>query len=511
VFDMERFFHARFSGGTTETFGDARVSLGNRERSVFADWNWDGEQLTLTNDRYGFYPIYYFRRDSEFAVSPSISNLLQLVGGVEFDDNAFSIFLRSGYVIAEDTLFKSIRAVPAGSTLTWRHGDLKIDSAGIITQKALDIGRSEAVQTYADLFQRSVEKTLPRNDDFFVPLSGGRDSRHILFAVRKANRKPTCLTILHPPPRPDEDVRVSRQICETLKLEHVLLAQTRSRFESEIRKNEITGFCAYEHGWFWPLADFIGDRRVPVYDGIAGDVLSAGLFLTEERFRLFEQNRLEELAQNILPAEAYLPKLLSRAAYRAFSREKAVAHLVTELSRHANQPNPVGSFCFWNRTRRCVALSPFRLLGNGANIITPFLDADLFDFLSALPAEIMVDHRFHTDTIAFAFPEYAHLPYEDKEAPPVRDHTLFKALSRDIYGYSTTERAHEVTNPFFFLSRHLRALVDRSYSLATAEFGTQAIHLLQLERWGTKTPVSVGRAPDARARVLPSRDAGMTA
>src|SRR3954462_8076433 len=104
---MERFFHARFSGGTTETFGDARVSLGNRAGTVFADWNWDGEQLTLTNDRYGFYPIYYFRRDSEFAVSPSISKLLELVGDLELDDSAFSVFLRSGYVIAEDTLFKS--------------------------------------------------------------------------------------------------------------------------------------------------------------------------------------------------------------------------------------------------------------------------------------------------------------------------------------------------------------------------------------------------------------------
>ena len=113
---MERFFHARCSGGTTETFGDAWVSLGNRERSVFAQWNWDGEQLTLTNDRYGFYPIYYFRRDNEFAASPSITRLLQLVGDIEFDDNAFSVFLRSGYVIAEDTLFRSIRALPAGST-----------------------------------------------------------------------------------------------------------------------------------------------------------------------------------------------------------------------------------------------------------------------------------------------------------------------------------------------------------------------------------------------------------
>src|SRR3954454_854246 len=127
---MDQFFHARFSGEGTETFGDARVSLGNRACGAFAEWNWSGQQLTLTNDRYGFSPIYYFRRDNEFAVSPSISKLLELVGDVELDDKAFSVFLRLGWLIADGTPFRSIRAVPPGSTLTWQRGKLKIDSAG---------------------------------------------------------------------------------------------------------------------------------------------------------------------------------------------------------------------------------------------------------------------------------------------------------------------------------------------------------------------------------------------
>ena len=308
---MDQLFHGRFSGEATKTFGNERVSLGNRACSVFAEWHWDGERLTLTNDRYGFFPIYYFQRDNEFAVSPAISRLLELAGDVEFDDHAFSVFLRFGYLIGQDTLFRSIRAVPAGSTLTWQRGHLKIESTGIIDRKTLTISRVEAVETYSALFQRSIERTLPPNDDFFVPLSGGRDSRHILFAVRKANRKPTCLTLIHEPPRPNEDARIATQICETLKLDHVVLDQPGSRFDSEIRKNELSGFCATEHGWFLPLGDFVRERGRPVYDGIAGDVLTGGLFLTEERLRLYEQGRLEELADKILEPEGYLPKFLS--------------------------------------------------------------------------------------------------------------------------------------------------------------------------------------------------------
>ena len=142
LLDMDQVFHARFSDEATQTSGDPRVSLGNRASGVFAEWNWDGQQLTLTNDRYGFFPIYYFRRENEVAVSPSIRKLLELAGDVEFDDNAFSVFLRFGYLIAEDTLFKSIRAVPAGSTLTWHRGHLKIESTGIINKKPLTIARS---------------------------------------------------------------------------------------------------------------------------------------------------------------------------------------------------------------------------------------------------------------------------------------------------------------------------------------------------------------------------------
>ena len=479
---MSQVFHARFSRDATETFGDARVSLGNRACGVFAEWNWDGEQLTLINDRYGFFPIYYFRGENEVAVSPSISKLVELLDDVEFDDNAFSVFLRFGYLIAEDTLFKSIRAVPPGSTLTWQRGRLKIESTGIINPKPLAIPRAEAVETYATLFQRSIERTLPPNDDFFVPLSGGRDSRHILFAVCKANRKPTCLTLIHPPPRANEDARISQQICETLKLDHVLIEQSRSRFEGEIRKNERIGFCATEHGWFSPLGDFVEQRGLPVYDGIAGDVLTGGRFLTEERLRLYDQNKLEELADKILAPEGYLPKILSRAAYRDFTRDKAVAHLVEELARHTHQPNPVGSFRFWNRARRCIALSPFRLLGDGAKVITPYLDADVFDFLSALPGQMLVDRRFHTDTISFAFPKYAEIPYEDNAPPPVLDFSRFRAFSRDIVRYSATKRHRQLTNSFFFLSRHLRALIDKTYSRAAVEFGEQAILLMQLER-----------------------------
>ncbi|HSK73909.1 MAG TPA: asparagine synthetase B family protein [Pyrinomonadaceae bacterium] len=479
---MEKYFFAEKGNGEIKVSGNLQAEFGSHDR-VFAGWNWNGENLTVTNDRYGFYPMFYAEDKGKFAVSPSLTKLIELGFSQDFDEDAFSVFLRFGWFIGEDTMFNSIRALPPSSVLTWQDGKLKISSKGIFTNKTSDISRGQAIKIYADLFQKAVEKTLPETGDFVVPLSGGRDSRHILFALNKANRKPAaCLTILHPPPRPNEDAKIAARICQTLGIKHQLLPQSDSRLDSEKRKNYLTGFSVFEHGWFLPLSDFVKGKRNIVYDGIAGDVLSAGLFLDEARLRLFEEGKFENLADKLMEAEGYLPALLTKENYQRFSREKAIRHLIKELERHADAPNPVGSFYFWNRTRRCIAPSPFRLLPDSTEILMPYLDKDVFDFLSSLPARMLLDHNFHTETIAFAYPEYASIPYEDKSSPPIMDTAHFRNYSREILLYALTKRKKKLVNRNILLSRCLRGMFDSGYSRNVIDFGELAIILLQLER-----------------------------
>ena len=149
------------------------------------------------------------------------------------------------------------------------------------------------------------------------------------------------------------------------------------------------------------------------------NVLSAGLFLDREHLDMFQNEAFDQLAESVLGPEGYIPRLLSTSSLERFSRAKAVAKLKAELVTHASAPNPVGSFYFWNRTRRCVALSPFRLLRDTPNLITPFLEHKLFDLLSSLPAEHFLDHSFHTEAISRAYPELSDLAYEDKSQKPI--------------------------------------------------------------------------------------------
>jgi hypothetical protein len=187
-------------------------------------------------------------------------------------------------------------------------------------------------------------------------------------------------------------------------------------FDAETRKNIATGFCADEHAWFDVVAAFLSDGFDTVYDGIGGDVLSAGLYLTPGRIEQQKASRYQALAEDFLIPRyaATLSRLLTRESRIALSRAAARERIAAELATHADAANPIGSFCFWNRTRREVALAPYAMGPAAATVYAPFLDRDLYDLLASLPAETQLDRSFHTDAITRAFPLHAGLAFERK-------------------------------------------------------------------------------------------------
>jgi hypothetical protein len=182
------------------------------------------------------------------------------------------------------------------------------------------------------------------DDDFTVLLSGGRDSRHILLELCEQRRAPRlCVTARLYPPRADEDVRIAGMLTSVLGLRHVVL-ELAERFDAELNKNLATGFCSDEHTWALVLVDCLRDSAGAVFDGLAGDVLSAGLFLDRKRVALPIEGRFQDLAELIVPrsnertlAHALRPRLGARS--RALASVERVA---TELERHAEAANPIG-------------------------------------------------------------------------------------------------------------------------------------------------------------------------
>jgi asparagine synthase (glutamine-hydrolysing) len=404
-------------GDGYEVVGDTQVELGRRTETggVFAAWSWDGHELRLENDRYGLFPVFYAAGGDRIAVSDSLVELIRRGDAHRLDVDALNVFHRLGFFLGEDTPLADARALPPSAVLVWK-GELSVEGKRELGGH-LDLTREEAIAGYAEVFRAAVGRLLT-DEPFALPLSGGRDSRHIFLELVAAGCRPEY-TLTGRNWRGTQfdtnDDEVARTLSRDLGLRHVEVPRLESRAEAEVRKNLLTHFCADEHAWLVPIGDALVDVEV-FYDGLAGGVLSAGDFESPLTAELAAKGRLEELADAILaswgdsPAESLEFGLAEgRSPWELYDLRRQ--RVVQELEAVAETANPVAHFYFHNRTRREVALAPFGVLGTKAHALCPYIDHDVVAFLLSLPDDLMADGSFHTDTIAFAHPGYADRPY----------------------------------------------------------------------------------------------------
>jgi hypothetical protein len=447
---------------------------------VFAEWDWDGSRLRIESDRYGFYPLFYYGSENEVAVSTSILRLLSLGAPAALDYGALSVYMRLGFMLAEDTPFAAIRALPPSATLDWTAGCLSV-KGGFWTPREQNLGRDAAIDAYICLFRNAVRKRPPTHGDFCIALTGGRDSRHILFELCAQGHKPNfCVTTKHFPPRPNEDIRVAAEVTQAVGLKHVVLSQSQDRFAIELRKNLMTSFCSDEHQWSFVMADYLGGKVGCLYDGIGGDVLSQSRLQKQDHLSYFQAGDFIGLANSFLGAREPLPRLVRPEEHRRMCRDLAVERLSSEFRRHAESPNPIGSFYFWNRTRREISLIPYCILRSINTVFSPFLDRELFDFLSSLPGSSVVGADLHTEVIRRAYPKYAHIGFEDPNARPCPDFAFFGAWARKALQY-VLKHDSKFVRKTYVVPRLIRCMVDKRYSPSISWIAPMTTYLLQLE------------------------------
>lgn len=323
--------------------------------------------------------------------------------------------MRLGFFLASDTPFAGIKAVPPNARLRWNRDGLSIDSKPPMPDRVASIGRDEAMVVYQELFTAAIRRRSP-DGVFGSLLSGGRDSRKILFELLNQHKKPDLVATLDL--ANSSDANVSSEIAQAFGLHHLRVPALADSVASEIRRVRETQRCADEHGWMLGLNDALKGRAAILYDGLGGDVLSAGLFLHPRPLELMRSGQFVALARHLI-AEESVSSFIGQVFLgdsRLFTEEAAVHTLAKELKHHADAPNPIGSFYFWNRTRRKIALSPFSILAD-FKVYVPFLDHELFDFLASLPAEYFLDHTFHDQTIARSYPQWSHFRYSAKAQP----------------------------------------------------------------------------------------------
>jgi asparagine synthase (glutamine-hydrolysing) len=381
----------------------------DRSQGLYCEWRWDGKRLQALTDPLGFFPLFYHVNGSSVMVSPSLETLLQNGAPAELDAVALGVFTAFGFFLGEDTPFAQIKVLPPGGRLVW-DGELRLTGEPWCA-RAESLGQEAAVEGFVDLARQAVRRRLPSGRRCALPLSGGRDSRYLLFSLLEAGEKPDfCITGGRYPPFTDDDVEIAAMVARELSLRHVVVPPPLRRVVAETRRIRKTHFLTDEHAWLFSVVDALRqDGAETSYDGIGGDVLT-GLFLKLKWRPSYEAGRLDEATEQILDRLPVLAPTIPLDGPVSFPRDDVAARIQKELRRHAHTPNPVTQFMFWNRTRREIALVPACMLA-GITSYCPFLDTDFYTFLSALGPEVTGSHTIHDRAFHAAFPRYAHLPF----------------------------------------------------------------------------------------------------
>lgn len=483
----------KVTGARSASFGvKIKAETGNPE-GVFAEWGWNGRNLIVNNDRYGFYPIYYTYEKDSIILSPSIPVILRECSVVEIDFAALSVFLRLGFYVGNDTPFLNIKAIPPNCEMTWPGIEPNVAKGhGPISSNQIMLSQNEAVEMYCSLFQKSIERRAPQSEDYSMPLSGGRDSRHIALELCKQGYKPRAFVTseLYEDYSDTEDPKIAGILAKELDVDHVIVKQERKLVDAEYRKNFLTGLCADEHAWYLQVSDALASLTKITYDGIAGGMLSKGVgsFPSETTVNIFSSGNKSAIARHIVMAgdiRSRFNEVASRALFkkRIFDKitvDVAVERVIKEVEPHLEAVNPPRSFYFWNRTRREVALCPFNLLPQDMVVHTPYLDCNLFDFLSRLPPQITSGREFHDKVIAYAYPQYSGIPYATNVVSNELDQSHFVDFARWISRNFLGTRFILLKNIDVNL-RMLKFLIDKRYAALSSWYIFQLLYLLQLE------------------------------
>ncbi len=438
----------------------------NGERDgIYGEWHWNGEKLRAQVDRLGMFPLFYCELPNGIAISTSISELIKAGADPEIDWAALQLLFRMGFGVGCDTVFRAIKAFPVGGKLTWTPGSLEVTEC-YPEIKINPVSREEAIDGYIDLFRSAMKRRIVEGAPIKLPLSGGRDSRHILLELVRLGLPPECCyTSCYSTMR--DDVEVARQLCSAVGVPHI---QTRSPenediVRADLEKNELTSFQALEHGWVWLVAQSMADSEAVIYDGIAGDVLSAGLFHNDENSRLYREGRFDDLARRLAPERPLV--LLPRHWREAVAAVDPYPALIKELRRYRDAWNPMMLFFLYNRSRRAVTVLSNLWEQVSRAVYVPFLDRDVFDFLAGLPEAMFADKTFHTQTIVRGYPEIGGMAFA-KKTPTPRD------LQRR-YASQGLQFAIRASSP---LVDRLAVLPRLGRSLFSRRYGQEAIWVL---------------------------------
>ena len=155
---------------------------------AFAIYNKNTKELFLARDNFGIKPLYYTKVNDTFMFASEIKAFLDTPDfKKEFNEEILGAYLEFSFVPTNETFFKGVFRLDAGSSLLYLDGNITIDKYFKLDFKDKDQTFDEAVSSISRVMQDSVSRHLLSDVEVGSFLSSGIDSSYIV-SLAKPNK-----------------------------------------------------------------------------------------------------------------------------------------------------------------------------------------------------------------------------------------------------------------------------------------------------------------------------------
>lgn len=245
---------------------------------------------------------------------------------------------------------------------------------------------SEIIELTVEAVRAHLAARAARQDPI-VLLSGGRDSRLILLAMRALGRSPRAVLTLDQRGSESDAAVAERVAWACGRTAERVRAQPFSATR-ELDRHLEQSFQSLEHGWFVPVAARVRALGGCVTDGIGAGVLSTGSLLDPQAMALWRERRIAELAEWTANHGGHVSRRFMEAARAEglplANADEVLHEFAATMKSLDGVPNPLGMYSLLHWTRRGIAASAYGLLP-AESAITPLYDRALCQALAAIP------------------------------------------------------------------------------------------------------------------------------
>jgi asparagine synthase (glutamine-hydrolysing) len=207
-----------------EEHGDACVNY-LRGMFAFAIWDRKTRELFIARDRLGVKPLYYVHTEDGCLYFASEIKALFRAGALKPELNfpALPDYLANHATSGEETLFRGVKRLLPGHTLSWHDGKIHIKKYWDVSfTKVADDGRTDQdyIAEWGDLFRTSVRLRLMADVPLGMFLSGGIDSSAIAAVMSGLVDEPIKTFSVAFAEREANELEYARIVAEAYKTNH---------------------------------------------------------------------------------------------------------------------------------------------------------------------------------------------------------------------------------------------------------------------------------------------------